>query len=395
MFKQVIYAAILILSVALQAQEVYWKKQSVNLTVNSSDNNKSSYNQVFQRVVLQHNYYECGYYTDPVVQVVTGTCYETTCTGSAGKSAAWDAFYSAKKEDKANRLAAAIKGVGKSSAESLLAQGFFHSKPRSWNEFKTEINRAASQGAITAQVATLVLSTYRSDNMANLGYSGGCTSTPYACDEVRVIREGYYVPQTCDNAMEQVIDTKPMSFQFEVKNAVLLPSEQEQLTFHLSGNLNEITLDSSNYNNYQFVVNPISNNAANIDVLGSGRKQVYLPGNAFQSVQLIPVDKKAATLQVSVSPNVLPVDATEQLMLSYEVRTCAVGWLGTCGFGWDKKQTFNGSLTTTVTNFPVSTDLAPGKKGLRMEVEVKIYKQNSIYHNATPASKVSDKITLK
>jgi hypothetical protein len=46
MFKQVISAAILILSVALQAQEVYWKKQSVNLTVNSSDNNKSSYNQV-------------------------------------------------------------------------------------------------------------------------------------------------------------------------------------------------------------------------------------------------------------------------------------------------------------------------------------------------------------
>ncbi len=395
MFKQILPIAILILSVALQAQEVYWKKQIVNLTVNNSDNNKSTYNHVFQRVVLQHNYYECGYYTDPVVQVVTGTCYETTCTGSAGKSAAWDAFYSAKKEDKATRLAAAIKGVGKSSAESLLAQGFFHSKPRSWNEFKTEIKRAASQGAITSQVATLVLSTYRSDNMANLGYSGGCTSTPYACDEVQVIREGYYVPQTCDNAMEQVIDTKLMSFQFEVKNAVLLPSEQEQLTFHLSGNLNEITLDSSNYNNYQFVVNPISNNAANIDVLGIGRKQVYLPGNAFQSVQLIPVDKKAATLQVSVSPNVLPVDATEQLMVSYEVRTCAVGWLGTCGFGWDKKHTFNGSLTTAVTNFPVSTDLAPGKKGLRMEVEVKIYKQNSIYHNATPATKVSDKITLK
>ena len=78
--------------------------------------------------------------------------------------------------------------MGKASAEALVAGGYFNSKPKSWDAFKSVIKSAAQAGAISEQVQTLVLSNYRNENMASLGYSGGCTSTPYACNEVFIVQ---------------------------------------------------------------------------------------------------------------------------------------------------------------------------------------------------------------
>ena len=117
--------------------------------------------------------------------------------------------------------------MGKASAEALVAGGYFNSKPKSWDAFKSVIKSAAQAGAISEQVQTLVLSNYRNENMASLGYSGGCTSTPYACNEVFIVQDGYYVAKTCDNAIEQVIERKQLRFQFNVQNAAHLPSESE------------------------------------------------------------------------------------------------------------------------------------------------------------------------
>ncbi len=379
-----------------QAQQVYWKKQNVSIQVSPNGSRDSSYSQIFQRMVLTHNYYECGYYQDPIVQTQQGTCYEVSCQGGAGQSQAWNAFYSARKEEKASKLAAAIKGIGKSSAESLISANYFSSKPRSWDAFKAEINRAANSGVITSQVRTLVLSTYRMDNINNLGYSSGnCTYTPYACEEVVVIREGQYVSQTCDDARETVIDSKLMNYNFHVDNAVLLKSEVENISVAVSGDPSTTELQSATYNNYSLQIVGQSQNSVDVLLSGVSRKQVNLPAGSLMNAQLIPQNAQTATLQVTVSPNALPAANTEKLAVSFEVRTCAIGFLGICGLSWDKKQVFNGTITKNISSFNVPTGLPNAKRGVKMEVQVKIYKMNSIYHNARPVSKTTPSIKLK
>ncbi len=391
MFKNLIPVAMLIVSSLASAQEVYWKKQSVSLPIAGSES-KGTYSQQFQRVVLQHNYYECGFPVEPVVQVVTGTCYETTCQGGAGKSPLWDAFYSARKEEKPSRLAAAIKGVGQASADPLVAGGYFNSKPKSWDAFKSVINSAASNGAITQQVKTLVLSNYRNENMANLGYNGGCSSTPYACEEVHVIQEGYYVQRTCDAPVEQPIESKLMSFEFNVENSVLLRSENENLELSVSAEPSETSMKEAYYNKYSLAADLTGPNHIVVTLTGAGRKQVALPKGALQSVTLTGTGATTADLEVSVSPNILPAAQGEQLLIKYEVKSCKIGFLP-C-IVWDKKEIFTKPATGAITKIPVSSPLV-GKKGLKMQVDVEVYKQNSIYHNNKPLSKDTESIKLK
>jgi hypothetical protein len=83
------------------------------------------------------------------------------------------------------------------------------------------------------------------------------------------------------------------------------------------------------------------------------------------------------------------------LVIQYQVRTCQIGFLGTCGIGWDKVDNYVGKIQGNISTFGAPITLAKGRKGLKMEVEVKVYKQNSVYHNATPISKTTDKIVLK
>lgn len=386
---------VFLLASTAEAQQIFWKKKDVDIRFNGSST-VSNYNGVFDRVLVTPTAYECGSYQDPEVEVRNGTCYDVTCSGGAGKSPAWDAFYSAKKDAKATKLAQAIKGVGKTSADSLVAGNYFSSKPRSWNEFKNVITSAAANGAITEQVKSLVLSTYRFENMQNLGYSANsCQATPYPCQETVVTREGGYVPRTCVEDVEQVIEQKAVNYNFHVSGAVLLPSETEQITVSVSGDPLQTGVSSSYYNAYGSQVMAQSQNAAEVFLQATGRKQVDLPSNGLQAVSLIPSGSAQATLQVSVAPEILPVTASESLMVQYQVRTCQVGFLGVCGPGWDRVENFVGKLTHPLSTFAVATNLAPGRKGLKMEVQVKVYKQNSLYHNANPLTKTTAKLPLK
>lgn len=391
----VLVAGTAILASSANAQEVYWKKQNVNIQITRSESQVATYSQLFQKMVLIHNYYECGYYQEPEILVRPGTCYELKCEGGAGRSPNWDAFYSAKKAEKASKLAKAIKGIGKSSADALVDGGSFSTKPRSWEAFKSEINSAANSGAISQQVKTLVLSTYRADNMSNLGYaSGNCHDTVYSCDEVTVLREGQYISQQCDEPRESLVDSKLMNYSFQIKGAVLLPSETEALRLSLSGSPEEMTLGATEYNNYSSQILSAGENQVVVAINGTGRKQVDLPRTSIQSVSLIPANRSSVTLQISVAAAALPAQGSEQLIAAYEVRTCKIGFFGTCGIGWDKKESFIGQVTGVVTSFGAPITIQPGSKGIRMEVEVKVYKQNSIYHNARPVIQTTEKLTL-
>jgi hypothetical protein len=393
--SKIVVAAFAMVSTA-QAQQAYWKKQDIKVQFNGTSSS-SSYTGIFQLVKMKTVAYECGYTQDPVVEVRPGTCYDTTCSQGAGKSPAWDAFYGAKKAEKASRLAGAVRGIGKSSAESLVNAGYFSSKPRSWDAFKSEINSAAAAGVISNDVKVLVLSTYRRDNMANLGYSAGsCQTTTYACNEVRVIQEGGYVSQTCVDNVEEVVLSKPVNYVFNVTGANLLPHETETIVVTASGEPHETFVKSSAYNAYAYQLSQNGSNNATLTLQATGRKQVDLPYTGFQSATLTPNGPNKANLQVVVSPSILPASGTETLAIRYEVRSCQAGMLNFCvGGGWAKRETFNGTITSNVSAIDIPVTLPESRKGTKVEVEVSVYKQNSIFHNASPLTKTTQKIIVK
>lgn len=397
--KGMMFTVIAATSIAQAGDSIYWKQKTAEVTVTSQGTSNNIFSDIFEKIHSITTTKDCSYTTEPEFKIIpnAGNCIDYKCTGGAGKSPQWDAFYSAKKEDKAEALADAIKGVGAKTAEALITGGYFNSKPRTWDAFKTQIKKAAADKAITQSIATLVLSTYRSDNISVLGYaSGACTELAYVCDDVILLRPSQRITKSCSHTDEYVIETKAVNYTFNVNNAVLLPFETEKLSLSVSGSASELELKPSYYNSYQFNVVSDSGNQVVVDVNGIGRKQVNLPESALQSVNLSNLDSKTANLQINLGPSAaIPESSTETVVAEYNVKQCSAGFLGCKPFGWDDEHTYTVTLNSASTLIPVPVTIKPGSKGIKMEIDVKLYKQNSIYHNAKPIEKTTQKISIK
>jgi hypothetical protein len=96
------------------------------------------------------------------------------CTGGVpgnGKDGDWHGFFNVPKEEKAEALAASIKGIGVATAERIVrANKYFKSKPKSWGEFKAEIRRIGDELNVPVVENVLGNSANASANMANLDY---------------------------------------------------------------------------------------------------------------------------------------------------------------------------------------------------------------------------------
>ncbi len=97
---------------------------------------------------------------------------KTKCTGGSpgdGSKGDWKGFFNAKKEDKAAALAAAVKGIGLSTAKKIMKDGrYFQSKPESWEQFHKMIFDI--QDDLKLPVVSEVLGEYGKENERNLGY---------------------------------------------------------------------------------------------------------------------------------------------------------------------------------------------------------------------------------
>lgn len=277
--------------------------------------------------------YDCSYYTEPQFYTIAGTCYDLQCSGSTGQSRAWNDFYSAKKERKAAKLADAIKGVGEGTASKFVEKGIFNSKPKSWNDFRSAIKTATQIGIISSEQERMILSTYREDNMSNLGYSSNsCKSVAYSCPEIIITSPSVFVPKTCTDVETQVIGNKAILYKVKVENADLLAGETENINVQLSVDPSQISLEPAYYNQYSTQLVNFNGQTGELLTQGQGRKQVDLPSSYLSNV--------------SISGD-----------------------------------------------YPI---LQPGeKRGVKMEVDVEIYKTSSNYFNPKVIKKSSNKITLK
>ncbi len=247
-----------------------------------------------------------------------------------GKSELWDAFYSAPAARKQATLAAAIQGIGPVSATALVRARYFNSKPRNWNDFEDEIERAARAEVITKSVEYQVLYQYRSENMVKLGYntqlSGVChleTRSYYSPTQVPVTRK-VLVDEVVTH--RDLISSENRTYEVRISNQRLQSFESEMLIFNFNHGTNQVTLAQAAFNNYSIALQ-----GRRIVVVGIGRKTVSLPRDVLPAGATLERSGGQASFTARVNRQYVPATAADgYLMISIQVHSCKKGMLGGC-----------------------------------------------------------------
>jgi hypothetical protein len=381
------------LSQAQIHSEIYWTKSNAKIQLKSASGSYQ-FSDTFSKILEVQVPSICRDWVDGTGGAwQTATCVELECSGSgSGKSPAWDAFYAAKKDQKAIKLASAIKGIGKASAEKLVSAGAFSSKPRSWSEFKSEIKKAETSGVISAQVSSMVLNQYQSDNRSTLGYSSAdCRTNTYSCQQWVEGTPGYYHEYDCLDTQSQTLETRSMNFTVNVQGAVLQSFETENLNIIVSPDLNDLKVDGAYYNIYRATAD-LQGSFGSINISGQSRNLVQLPKAAVQNADLNYYSAdRIMQFSLALDSKYLNTVPSEAMVLEYTVRTCTPGWTGFCKPGWDKVQ----SPQQVVLTQPLTRLNLTVTAGDKAEVEYKLYKATSSFYSANPIVEKTSTVKAK
>lgn len=331
---------------------VVWESDTLKIPLTAGSTVNKSYNVRFNQV---------HYYEVPVrrlervpyetVRWVLGSkdvlvCRDVT-TGGAGQSLLWNAFYSAPKEQKATKLADAIAGVGVPTAKKLVAGGYFHSKPRSWQAFEDEIRRAKNAGTIDKQIEYEVLYNHRNKNMENLGYD---TQTSGVC---AYERQDYYYPVpsieyrdewvTRMEPRRDVISVENREYNVNISGSRLQTFESEMMILSFDHDSNQVTVGHTEFNNYS-----VSMDGNSIVIRGVSRKNINLPSAVFAGSAVLEKSGGSARFSTPINRQYLPKSGEGELVIRMVVRSCKKGSFGSCAvFGKDEREEFNVVQTVT------------------------------------------------
>ena len=366
------------------APELLWRKSEYAVNVKASGG-EASYEAVVKQVQRweeQVPFTDTRYVT--VDKWVRDVCWDWQCPDGSGQSDAWNAFYSSKKELKAKALSDAIKGVGDSTAQKLVARGYFNAKPRSWDAFKAEIRRAEQAGIIAKDAAFDVIVTYRNENLENLGYApGSCTAYSYECD---VFKRGVLEQQTFTNyrteTREQVVDTVRRQIMVRVEQPQVQNFETERINIVVGKDPTDISY-SSNLTRYDIRIAPAEGNLTRVQLIGQERVRIPLPPTALvgNSGKIAKAAQNVAQFSAQVQPQYIAngSDPNDQLVLRYTVHSCKTSLfaLGSC-----VKWTYNSpvqEVKVSGTNPTVNITMQPSHNLL--EVKYTIARRNSRWYN--------------
>lgn len=322
-------------------------------------------------------------------------CEGYQCSGGGGKSAAWNAYFSAPKEQKDDRLADAIKGVGAATAKKLVAGGYFKSKPRSWQAFVDEIDRAVSSGTIEKGVRYQVVVQYRYENMINLGYSANdCQSYTYRCEKVvwGLVPEQY--PDVDVRTESRVQQERHRKVNLAVRDPKLQSFESEVVNLTVGEGPQDVQISNSGYTKYSAPrVSSNANGDTDVEIVGQERIPVDLPSEAYVSNEFKVLGGKP-TLTVRVNPKYIGQGSqTDSLVVSYYVQTCKLAWLlPGCGMNpWANSDVKYVPVHSTETAIEV-----PIQKGFKSQVQFRLFRKNSQWYNDKPLFEVaSDQVSVK
>ena len=201
---------------------------------------------------------------------VTVPVAEQVCADLAGDGRGdWKGFFNARREEKAERLSSAIRGVGISTAQRLVADGYFTRKPRSWEEFKSVIN--AADGQYHTGFSYEVLVHYASDNMVSLGYAtqGNCHTETHLVTVLQNVRDRRFYRNVTRN------------FRVELTGGALLKQESESFRLSFDG-LSDNVRANSGYNDYS--VTARSEQGDTVVYKLAGARKAVAPVNTLEAI---------------------------------------------------------------------------------------------------------------
>lgn len=316
-----------------------------------------------------------------------GTCEDYSCSDSGeGQSELWNKFYSAPKDKKPKALSEAIRGVGESTAEKLVAAQFFSKKPRSWGEFGREIDRAVNMGIIDKGIRSKVLSVYAQDNIRNLGYQAAqCTKTSYPCETVTGTRlVPVQVAKQVEREFEKVLESRTRQFVMTITNAQLQSFENETIEITAGMDDGDVSVSAGPFTNYQFSF-ATENGVTKILLNGVARNLVSLPSGAVSGGRLVKKDGKVI-LSVSADSQYIPSTGEDKLVVKYVAQTCNVGW-----FGCKKFQDYEtaDAQTVAITDSNAEITINGVGAGKRVWVTYSFARQNSKLYNGEYSREVT------
>lgn len=361
-----------------QAPQLVWRPASLTMQVTTKSNSGSANVDVNQEMIWTEQETFQDTRNEYREYEVPGQCSDFVCTAGSSKSILWDNYFSAAKERKSAALASAIQGIGDASAQALIAKRFFASKPATWQAFAAEINRAAQAGVIQKNVATTVLTTYKYENISNLGYAReSCREVVTSCN--LVISKLVSVPFMNTRPVERrrVVATKTFNVTVQVTNAILMSNETDKLTIRISDDGTVANIDVNGYNRYSLVSQNVVGTNVSLVIRSDSRIQRDLPNNVVRqdSYQLV---GSTATFVLDIDPQYLPTseDPNSQLVVDYKVRTCEYGWTGLCGIGWDIQEIASAPITSSRLTIPMNI-----KPKHKTDIQFTVVRRNSKFFN--------------
>lgn len=297
------------------------------------------------------------------------TCSNERADGSEGN---WHNFFGARQNEKAKALAAAIKGIGDTTAEKIIDYNLFTNKPDSWREFSALIKKIEKQLAArnyNYKFASQVLEQYGYDNMISLGYGSE--------------RNCRYVETPCDQL--SLKEFKSFSHYLErklvvvVKNQTLQSFENDSVEITAGSAAHDVSISTTGFNNY----------TASLYERGS-----VLELDGTRILRSVPTEGTVAALTKSSAKNfVLNVtvpakyatsseDKGSSISVTYDI--CRADWFGGCfdvvGGPWSSPLNGN-KLTKTFTAGTL-------KKGSSYFVRVRLSKVDSKFYSETKSDRL-------
>jgi hypothetical protein len=285
----------------------------------------------------------------------------TVCTTEPGDgNNNWNGFFNVPKAQKPAALAATVKGIGQSTAQKMVDGGFFHSKPRSWEEFKAEIMRA--ENAIGTGFSHEVLVTYGTENMRNLGYYSEQTCK-IVYDTVNVRRE---------YKQREHVRTVTSKFTIILEGSALLNGEREDFTISYDGFRDSLGV-SSRYNQYTSSRQQAGDTV--IYRLRANRLRVT-PANSL----VVNLENNGGRMSLNIADQAYDAEMGSQLG-----QTVLVASIYQSRFGFDKKVAVIEKVINLTNQFTrLDTTFAP-VRGKDIYVTYSLRRVGSRYHNANPS----------
>lgn len=256
------------------------------------------------------------YRYDYATRVVPAICYRTECSVEEGngKQGDWKGYFNVPKEKKADALADAVKGIGKSTAEKIVRHDLLNHKPDSWSLFVKEINRIERKLenlGYTVSFAQEVIEVYGYENRVNLGYYSeqSCTKVPYDC----------YLTQVVE--VKKKVREIPRDLEIFVSGQTLQSFEKDAVTVTVGNENNEVFVSSEGHNNYQPL---ILNRGSQLELTASRIMR------AFPVNEVTVVTSKAGQRQIQVNAYIPQkfFNEDKDASLSMTIEICKSGFLG-------------------------------------------------------------------